>query len=188
MFERLPCELDRIRLRRLRGADLGDFLAYRRDPEVARYQGWAPMADSEAVGFLEAHGNHASLTPGAWHQIAIAQRESDLLMGDAGVWLSPDYSQAEVGISIGKAAQGTGHGSEVLNGLIELLFSTTPVVEIVGHVDTRNAACLSMLARSCMSRADTRQVEYKGEVCSEHRFSVRRTPEGQNRTVMSSLR
>lgn len=178
VFDRLPYELEHIRLRPLRRADLGDFLAYRRDPEVARYQGWSPMSDSEAEAFLEAHENHPSLSPGAWHQIAVAQRESDLLIGDAGVWLSPDGSQAEIGISIGTAAQSSGNGSECLNGLIELLFAATQVAEIVGHVDTRNAACLSMLARSCMDRVDTRQEEYKGEVCSEHTFSIRRSQNG----------
>lgn len=175
MFDRLPYQLERIQLRRLRPADLPDFLAYRRDPEVARFQGWAPMADSDAAAFLEDHGKHASLTPGAWHQLAIAQRESDRLIGDAGVWLSPDSAQAEVGISMGLSVQGKGYGSDCLQGLFDLIFSATPVLEIVGHVDARNAACLSMLARSDMSRAGTRQEEYKGEVCTEHSFSIRRT-------------
>ncbi|MDQ3269212.1 MAG: GNAT family N-acetyltransferase [Pseudomonadota bacterium] len=175
MFDRLPYQLERVRLRRLRSADLNDFLAYRRDPEVARYQGWAPMADSEASGFLEDHGRHVSLTPGAWHQLAIAQHESDLLIGDVGVWLSPDGSQAEIGISIASSFQGNGLGCECLKGLIELLFSATRVAEIVAHSDARNAACLSMLARSGMGRIDTRQVEYKGEACTEHSFSIRRT-------------
>lgn len=178
MFECFPRELKRVRLRRLQGTDLAGFLAYRRDPEVARYQGWAPMADAEAIGFLEEHGKHQSLMPGAWHQLAIAHRESDLLMGDAGVWLSPDLVQAEVGISLGRGAQGNGYGSESLEGLIELLFSASPAMEIVGHVDTRNAACLAMLAQSCMSQVDTRTMEYKGEVCSEHTFSIRRSEHG----------
>lgn len=133
------------------------------------------MADSEAAAFLDEHGKHASLTPGEWHQLAIAQRESDRLIGDAGVWLSQDSTQAEVGISIGSASQGKGYGSDCLLGLFDLIFSATPVLEIVCHVDARNAACLSMLARSGMNQTGTRQEEYKGEVCTEHSFCIRRT-------------
>lgn len=174
MFDRLPYDLQRIRLRALRQADAGAFHAYRCDPEVARFQGWAPMTDREASDFVAAQACHRCLTPGAWHQLGIAYLDSDLLIGDAGVWLSPDSSQAEIGLSISSAAQGQGFGSECLNGLIDLLFAATNVAEIVGNADTRNPACLAVLARSAMRHVETRQAEYKGEVCIEHAFSVRR--------------
>jgi RimJ/RimL family protein N-acetyltransferase len=33
-------ETDRLRIRRFQDSDMESFLAYRNDPEVARYQGW----------------------------------------------------------------------------------------------------------------------------------------------------
>jgi hypothetical protein len=39
-------------LRRLRADDLAEFQAYRRDPELGRYQGWLPVSDEEALAFL----------------------------------------------------------------------------------------------------------------------------------------
>ena len=46
-------EADRIRLRRFQSADLAAFVAYRNDPEVARYQSWTSISDHEAQQFIE---------------------------------------------------------------------------------------------------------------------------------------
>lgn len=180
MFERLPCDLARVRLRPMRQADVAAFHAYRCDPGVARFQGWSPMTRQDASGFVAAQSRHRRLAPGAWHQLAIADRVNDALIGDAGIWLSPDGAQAEIGLSIGSAAQGRGYGSECLNGLIELLFSATPVMEIIGNVDARNAACLTAVARTGMCLIDTRQVHCKGEDCTEYAFSIRRPHAGDS--------
>ena len=52
LFTCLPLDLGRLRLRWLREGDLPEFLAYRSDPEVARFQGWAPMDEAAARAFL----------------------------------------------------------------------------------------------------------------------------------------
>ena len=175
MFERLPHSLNRLRLRTLRPDDLEAFHAYRSDPVVARYQGWEPMTTQEATDFLQAQISLSSHAPDIWRQLAIADLKSDLLIGDIGVWLSADCLQAEFGLSITPSAQGNGYGAECVHGLIELLFSTTPVTEVVASTDIRNLACLAVLTRSGMCHMDTRQAEYKGEICTEHVFSARKT-------------
>jgi RimJ/RimL family protein N-acetyltransferase len=174
MLERLPYHLQRLRLRSLRQDDLSAFHAYRSDADVARFQGWSPMTVAEASAFLEAQTHNACLVPGTWHQLGIASLEGDLLLGDAGMWLSPDSTQAEFGLSIAPAEQGNGYGAESVRGLIELIFLATPVAEIVASSDVRNAPCLAALARSGMRHIDTRRAEYKGEMCTEHVFSVGR--------------
>lgn len=174
MFAKLPHDLQRVRLRPLRPADVAAFHAYRSDPEVARFQGWSPMTVAQASGFIQVHARHTALAPGAWHQLAIADRDSDALIGDAGVWLSPDGATAEIGLSIRGSDQGRGYGSESLQGLIGLLFSATSVVEILGNVDARNIACLAAMARSGMRHVATAQTTYKGEVCTELAFTIRK--------------
>ena len=174
MFEKLPHSLQRLRLRTLRSDDLDAFHAYRSDPVVARYQGWEPMALSQSIDFLQSQISKTSHAPGTWRQLAIADLKSDLLIGDIGVWLSADCSQAGFGISITPAAQGNRYGVECVRGLIGLLFSATPVAEVVANADVRNFACLAVLAQSGMRHIDTRQAEYKGEICTEHVFSVRK--------------
>ena len=70
-------ETARLVLRPLAPADLDAFVAYRRDPDVARYHSWDTSfsrADAEAV-----------LEPGDWSQVAIADRASGVLLGDCAV-------------------------------------------------------------------------------------------------------
>lgn len=174
MFERLPHSMKRLRLRTLRPDDLDAFHAYRSDPLVARYQGWEPMTSREASDFLRIHAGQTTHAPDTWRQMAIADLESDLLMGDVGVWISPDSSQAEFGLSITPSAQGNGYGAECVRGLIQLLFSATSVTEVVASADIRNLACLAVLANSGMRRMHTRKAVFKGEICTEHVFSVRK--------------
>lgn len=181
MFELLPHALDRVRLRALRTGDLDAFHVYRSDPVVARYQGWSPMTAGQAAEFLRLHAGQVGPVAGAWRQWAIADLRDDRLLGDLGVWLSADCTQAEFGLSITPAAQGKGYGTECVRGLVRLLFAATPVSEVVASADLRNAACLAALVRARMRQVDVRQAVYKGETCTERVFSVRR-PERDSRS------
>ena len=48
----LPLDSARLTLRRFNGGDLPAFLAYRNDPEVARFQGWESFTSAEAADFI----------------------------------------------------------------------------------------------------------------------------------------
>jgi aminoglycoside 6'-N-acetyltransferase len=63
----------RLVLRRFRPADLDAFVAYRSDPQIARYQSWeAPYRPSQARQLLaELEAIHLD-TPGDWFQFAVA--------------------------------------------------------------------------------------------------------------------
>lgn len=174
MFDSLPHRLGRLKLRTLLRTDLENFLQYRSDPAVARYQGWEPMNADEAARFLASEADQSSHVPGTWRQLAIADLRTDSLVGDMGIWLSEDSRMAEVGLSITPNAQGSGFASESLRGLAHLLFVSTPVLEIRANTDIRNVACLAALRRAGFDQVDTRQVEYKDEICTEVMFVVRR--------------
>jgi RimJ/RimL family protein N-acetyltransferase len=171
MVEKFPCDLHRLRLRALRLTDLDDFHAYRSDPVVARYQGWELMSRAQAAEFLQTQ-QECNLVAGSWRQLAVAELQSDRLIGDMGVWLSHDCSRAEFGLSISSAAQGKGFGTECARGLLDLLWSGTPVKEIIACTDARNVACLALLKRAGMRHVDTRQALYKAEMCTEHVFTL----------------
>lgn len=175
MFHLLPYTLHRTRFRELRAGDLDAFHAYRRDPQVARFQGWQTMTRDEAAAFLDSHAAPARMTNDAWHQIAVAALHDDLLVGDAGLWLSADGTSAEFGLSITPSRQGNGYGSECVRGLIEVIFAGTPAREIVACADVRNLPCLAALARAGMRLSEVRRAEYKGEMCTEHVFRLRKT-------------
>ena len=67
-----PLVTPRLFIRPFLETDLEPFLAYRSDPEVARYQGWQPMDRDAALAFL----HDAAPSPwreGDWAQIGIAR-------------------------------------------------------------------------------------------------------------------
>ncbi len=174
LFEYLPHVCPRVRLRRLRASDFRNFHAYRSDPEVARYQGWAPMSEAEATETLRDYSRNAGLEPGEWTQIGIAALDDDRLVGDVGVWLAPDGRLAEFGVSLHPQFQRGGLGLESAQALIALLFAHTPVQRVVAATDARNLACIGLLQRLGMRLADTAEAEYKGEACIEHVYVIER--------------
>jgi RimJ/RimL family protein N-acetyltransferase len=174
MFECLPRDLGRVRLRRLRCGDLEDFRAHRGDPRVAEYQGWEPMGVAEAEAFVASQAGHADLVPGAWRQLGIADAANDRLIGDIGLWLSPDRSTIEFGISLRREAQGQDLGTDCVRGLIDLIVLATPVEAIVAHADIRNLACIAMLGKAGMAQVSRREVSCKGERCVELGFVAKR--------------
>lgn len=165
-----PHQLRRVQFRRLSMQDTPEFLAYRSDPSVARFQGWSPMSESEARQFLGKASEFTELAPGTWSQLAIAEIQSNKLLGDAGLWLAPDSTQAEFGISLATHAQGKGLGGEAIGGLIKWLLSATSISGVVAHTDVRNEACIRALKRAGMTQTGARTQTYKGEVCTEYCF------------------
>lgn len=174
LFEYLPHVCERVRLRRLRASDFRNFHAYRSEPEVARYQGWAPMSEAEASETLRDYSRNAGLEPGEWAQIGIGTLEDDRLVGDLGVWLAPDGRWAEFGVSLHPQFQRTGLGLESAQALIALLFAHTPAQRVIAATDARNLACIGLLQRLGMRLADTAEAEYKGETCIEHVYATER--------------
>jgi RimJ/RimL family protein N-acetyltransferase len=132
------------------------------------------MTVVQATDYLASHSVPSRHIPGTWRQLAIAELTSDALVGDMGVWLSEDGLKAEVGLSITPFVQGKGYGSESLSGLIGLLFASTQIMEIEASTDIRNLPCLAALRRARFSHVDTRQAEYKGELCTELVFVAHR--------------
>ncbi len=175
LFEHLPHVCERVRLRKLRASDFRAFHAYRSDPEVARYQGWLPMSETEASDVLREYARNAGLEPGEWAQIGIAAIEGDQLIGDLGVWLAPDGRWAEFGVSLHPQFQRERMGRESVAAFTALLFAHTAVQRVVAVTDTRNLACIALLQGLGMRLVDTAEAECKGEVCNEHVFAIERS-------------
>jgi RimJ/RimL family protein N-acetyltransferase len=144
-------ETARLVLRPFTAADLDAFVAYRREPDVARYQSWDTSysrADAEAV-----------LSPGEWTQVAIADRATGALLGDCAVHAVPDQPRTtEVGITLAPASQGRGIAREALGALIGDLFAARGMHRIVAHADDRNVAVHRLLEHLGL-RCEARLVE-----------------------------
>ena len=171
---RLPCSSKRVTLRRLRLDDLSAFAAYRADPEVARWQGWTPMATDEARAFLVEMADVPLFVRGEWTQIAIADAASDALAGDIGLFLAEDAHTAELGITLARGAQGRGLATEAVALALQLVFAATRVERVLGVTDARNAPCIRLLERAGMQRHARREALFRGEPCVEFVYVAER--------------
>jgi RimJ/RimL family protein N-acetyltransferase len=139
----------RLVLRRFRPEDLEGFVAYRSDPEVARYQSWeAPYPHAKARAFLEELAGMDPDTPGEWFQFAVALRRTGVLVGDCAAMVrADDRRQAEIGFSLARAQQGRGYGTEAVRRLLDYLLIERGKHRVVASCDARNTRSAALLER-----------------------------------------
>jgi RimJ/RimL family protein N-acetyltransferase len=166
-----PIHSPRLSLRRFQKKDLLAFVSYRSDPEVARYQSWSYINDDEARDFIREQQHAQFGLPGEWFQIAIAQRQTDILLGDVGICIKGDDStSAEIGFTLARENQGKGLASEAVRMVVALIFEETEVERIEAITDSRNLASIELLRRMGMRQERTEQVWFKGSQCREYTF------------------
>ena len=163
----LPAKKGRTLIRALSKADLNTFHAYRSDAERAKYQGWSPMSLEEARQFIDEMTPISALRPGDWIQLAIADSESNILLGDVGVYLQADQSGAEIGFTLSKQAQGNGHASNAVCLSIALIFATSSATSIRAVTDSRNLRSVKVLERTGFNLSSVERTLFKGEPCTE---------------------
>ena len=170
----LPRVGPRVVLRRLSTADLANFQAYRQDEAVGRYQDWRPQPDLQALAFLEEMSHAVLFPPGEWVQLGIADRHTNVLIGDIGVCVAADGEKAEMGFTLCAQSQGNGLGTEAVSEVIALLFQHTAVAQIVGITDARNLPAIHLLERAGMRRVSTVSSVFRGAPCVEHVYALSR--------------
>jgi ribosomal-protein-alanine N-acetyltransferase len=175
MADLLPLQSERIILRRLSPSDLAAFQAYRHDPDVGLYQGWTPQTDAEALAFIHEMASALPFLPGNWLQFGIADRQTNLLIGDVGLFVAADGQSAGIGFTLCAQAQGRGLGSEAVSLAVKLLFQNTSVACIEGITDARNFASIKLLERIGMRRMATLSAVFNNEPCLEHTYAISRS-------------
>ena len=136
----------RIVLRDLRPEDLDHLAAYRSDPLVAQFQGWTPPFTAK-----DAQSLYASVigtpfdSPGTWYQLAVAERETDALLGDIGLHFL-DADQVEIGFTLARKRQGQGWMREALTLALGHLFIVLGKHRIIATTDARNVAAHRLLS------------------------------------------
>jgi RimJ/RimL family protein N-acetyltransferase len=164
----LPIDFHGGRLRRMKPADLKAFQAYRAIPELGLYQGWSPMSETEALNFLTEMQLAPLFKAGEWIQLGIAESDSDLLVGDIGLFLAEDGCSGEVGFTLQPSCQGRGIATLAVKEALRLFFAATETKQIVGVTDALNLASIRLLQRLGFRHAETREVVFKGLPCVEH--------------------
>jgi RimJ/RimL family protein N-acetyltransferase len=170
-----PLETPRLRLRHFRDADLALFMAYRNDPEVARYQGWEGISEPEARAFLQEQKEAQPGVPGHWFQIAIELKETGMLVGDCALKSEEhDERQAELGYTLSRTYQGRGIASEAVLCILEYAFVTLGLHRVIAMTACENVASVALLERLGLRREGRfrQSVWLKGQWADEYLYAM----------------
>ncbi|MDQ3863269.1 MAG: GNAT family N-acetyltransferase [Actinomycetota bacterium] len=171
-FTRLVSE--RLILRRFKDSDITPFLAYRNDPEVARYQAWESCTEREAIAMIEELEARQPGTPGEWFQFAIELKKTGTLIGDCALKAEEDGRQAEVGFTLSREYQGKGYAQEAVSCLLDYVFGELGLHRVVAITDQENEPSFTLLERLGMRREGcfTQNAWFKGRWTSEYLYAV----------------
>lgn len=165
----------RLVIRRFRADDAIAFVAYRSEPDVARYQSWDGYTTEQAEAFMDEMATLHPGVPGEWFQLAVADPASDELLGDVAVCVhADDTTRAELGFTFAPGHQGKGYATEAVRGVIAYAFDRLGAETVLAIADARNVASIALLERIGMRRTTTEHVRFKGEWCDEHTYELRR--------------
>ena len=163
----------RCRLRRFGAQDLAAFVAYRSDKQVAALQSWEDFTLADGERFLR----QLAATPlgelGSWMQLAVADRETDRLLGDCALHFV-DPEQCEIGFTFAREHQGQGYAREAVAALLQRLFLDWQRYRVTALTDVRNTSAAKLL-RSLSFRQEAHFVKharFKGAYCDELQFAL----------------
>src|SRR4029079_12887986 len=102
--------------------DLAPLVAYRNDPEVARFQNWRGYSEEEVLAFIGEQARQPFAAAGEWTQIAVSLRGEGLLVGDVGLFRrEEDPGCVEIGYSLARPWQGKGLAREAVAATLAVL-------------------------------------------------------------------
>ena len=168
---------ERLHLRPLEPGDLAAFVAYRSDPQVARYQSWdSSFSLADAKRFLDSQRGLAFAQPGPWMQLAVVDRAQGTLHGDCAVRVLNDQpATAEIGITLAPSSQRRGIAGEAVTAVIGRLFEAHQFHRSYAQTDDRNVAARRLFERlgfrceACLVEADW----FKGEWTTVRTYAIR---------------
>ncbi len=167
-------ETDRCYLRRFIREDLPAFVAYRSDPEVARYQSWTFYTQSDAELFYAQQRDLEFDVDDTWFQIAIVSKESESIIGDVAVHFVDESRQAEIGFTIKRQFQRRGYAYEAVSAVIQHLFQEKNKHRLTAIIDVDNHRAEKLLKHLGFRREAhyVQNVFFKGKWSDEYCYAL----------------
>ncbi|MET0998043.1 MAG: GNAT family protein [Marmoricola sp.] len=168
-------ETARLCVRPFVPADLEAFVAYRADPDVARYQSWSDYTLEQGRSLIESMAGSSPGTPGEWYQLALEERTDGTLVGDLALHVNQsEPREAEIGFTLAPERQGQGYATEALRALLGYAFEELRLHRVIAVTDALNAPAAALLARVGMRREAhfIDNVFFKGAWGSEYLFAM----------------
>jgi len=171
-------QTDRVIVGRFDPSDAEALLAYRNDPEVARYQSWDGMTLAEARDLVASQARREPGVAGEWFQFAVRLKEDGKLIGDFGLFIEAgDARLGELGFTFDRSQQGRGLATEAATALLRFAFETLGLHRIKATVDCRNVPAIRLLERLRFRREGhfLQHAWFKGAWCDEYLYALLRT-------------
>ena len=139
-------ETERLIIRNFRSSDVADFVEYRSDPQVCRFQGYEPFTEEMGRGYIESLQDGTFGETGKWNQLAVELKSEKKLIGDIGIKPEAGHpGTVECGISFSTKYQGKGLAKEALIKVFDYLFAEKNIHRIIGIVDVKNTSAIQLL-------------------------------------------
>jgi RimJ/RimL family protein N-acetyltransferase len=170
-----PLVTERLLLRRSRPEDAETISAYRRDPDVNRYQGWK-RTDPEGVRReIEEMAGRVPGEPGGWVQLTVEEGRGGLLVGDVGLSLADDEPGViKVGYTIAPEFQGRGYGTEAVRALVAYALDTLGADVVRAYADAENVPSIRVAEKVGMRLVERFEGRDSNEVWVGLRYELRR--------------
>lgn len=172
---RLQLQSERLILRNLSESDLDDFLSYRANPEVTRFQSFEPYNRRQAVDFIASQKDKEYGIPGQWLQLGVIEIKSNRLIGDCAVRLDEHEPRiAELGCTLSPAFQKKGYAKEIMLTLMRFLFEQQDIHRIVEITDAENISSIRLLESIGFRREGlfVENIWFKGKWGSEYQYAM----------------
>ncbi len=147
MAASLPIRTPRLTLRLMTLHDVPTFVAYRNDPDIARYQLWTlPYTEADAIASLTDQLSRTEIALGDWTTLAV---ELDgKVIGDVCTNVDATGGVAEIGFTLAQAFHGRGYAAEAATALVTALFDGVGVGRVYGELAPVNVASQRVLEAS----------------------------------------
>ena len=146
-------DTERLHLREYKTSDLKDVHEYGVDPQVCKYLTWGPNGEKETRDFIRKSIEDSKDKPRFHYQFAIVLRETNKVIGGAGLILTPaDHRQAEIGYVLNRAFWGNGYMTEAVRALITYGFEQLKLHRIIAKCDPQNKDSERIMQKCHMRR------------------------------------
>jgi len=140
------CDLhtDRLLLRRFRPDDVDDALAYRDDPELARYLPHIPQPFTRA----DAEAFVARNIDEPWDLLpTFAVVLENTVIGTVNLDIDPTHRTANLGFALARAHWGKGLATEAARAVVAWAFSSLDLAQLTAAADARNLRSRRVLTK-----------------------------------------
>jgi aminoglycoside 6'-N-acetyltransferase len=143
-----PIFTERLSIKPLVMADINTFVAYRQDPDIARFQGWeTTYSKNQAIDLIQSQAGSLFPEKGEWLQLAICSLVDQEHLGDLGIKSVEDADATfQLGFTIAKQHQGRGFAKEAASNLMSYLVLEAGAKKFIATTDSRNTASIKVLS------------------------------------------